>query len=200
MKEYNTFTYDLLFSPFMKGIRKKVLKLSGEVKRKKVLEIAFGTGEQGLFYLADGAYFTGVDISKNMVAKAKKKLKQYEHLELMCADATKLEYPNNYFDISTITLALHEMPLNTRNEVIEEMKRVTKGSMIIVDYSAKERSFLFNLAFKIIERFAGRDHHKGYIDFIENGGTHSLIRKHNLKIEEENFIAGKTIVILRLSK
>tara|TARA_Y100000310_G_C20647292_1_gene797368 strand:+ start:458 stop:1057 length:600 start_codon:yes stop_codon:yes gene_type:complete len=199
MTKYNALSYDFMFSRVMHRVREQVLELSGEVHGKKVLEIASGTGDQAKLYIDSGAIYTGVDLSKEMVERARKKLTGVRGIDLLCADATNLEYDDDHFDISTITLALHEMDPKTRSKVLEEMKRVSKGPLIVADYSAGARNPINNFGIKIVEWFAGGSHFAGYKDFMENGGVYSLVKRHELEVGEERFFAGKNIAILRLN-
>lgn len=80
---------------------------------KQVLELACGTG-QITFLMADKALeWTATDYSKNMVNEALKR-KAQEHpeckAEFETADATKLTYQNEQFDVVVIANALHIMP------------------------------------------------------------------------------------------
>ena len=200
MTKYIAIRNDLLFSRITRSLREKVMQLSGNVNKKIILEVAPGTGNQAALYAQSGAIYTGIDLSPEMVERAKKKLDGQENIEISLGNATKLPYENNHFDLATVTLALHEMKPETRNKVLEEMIRVTKGPLVIADYSAEERNPFNDFAIRIIERLAGKEHYQGYKHFMANGGVHSLVKQHNLKVEEELFFAGRNIAILRLAK
>jgi ubiquinone/menaquinone biosynthesis C-methylase UbiE len=61
---------DVQYGPF--GSNEKKLKLLGEVKGKKILEIGCGAGQAAISLAKKGAICTGIDISPNQIKFAKK--------------------------------------------------------------------------------------------------------------------------------
>lgn len=80
-----------------------------------------------------------------MLKVARQKNKGHEKtLRFIYDDATKLQFADNRFDISTITLALHEMDPSICMKVVKQLIRATKknGKIIIVDYTVpKSKNF-----------------------------------------------------------
>ena len=64
--------YDLLVLPLVR-IRRRVVVLSGVSPAMNVLDVACGTGEQSIAFAHAGASVTGVDLSPDMLGKAKRK-------------------------------------------------------------------------------------------------------------------------------
>ena len=165
------------------------------------------TGKQAALFAEKGAKVTGLDLSEAMLKKAReKKNKKYKgSLDFIYGNATKMPFKDNQFDISSISLALHEMNHYTRNKVLKEMIRVTKQnkSIILVDYTKAHRSFMnkfYGLCMKTIEKGIGGEHYKNYKDFMERGGLSYLVKKHNLDIvEEKSFYCGN-ISIFKFKK
>ena len=97
---------------------------------EKILEIGFGTGGSlvSLVQLVGrtGKVY-GVDLSTGMFRVAQSKLKKngiLNRVELQCADAVHLPYPDNFFDAVFMSFVLElfdtpELPL-----VLHECKRV----------------------------------------------------------------------------
>jgi len=198
--------YDLILGPLLKSIRNKVIEISDVKTHNSVLDVACGTGEQTLLFARKGAVVTGVDFSKNMIKVARKKNKGYEKtLSFIYGDATKLQFADNQFDISTITLALHEMDPSIRMKAIKQMIQVTKknGKIIIVDYSVpKSKNFWTSLckyAIWLVERIAGGEHYKNYKHFIKNGGLQKLIINLPLKLKNKRITYGGNLSIYNFS-
>jgi ubiquinone/menaquinone biosynthesis C-methylase UbiE len=139
--------YDLLAGSSEKkfadiGLRKLDVK-AGE----KILEIGFGTGSSlvSLVQLAGRTgRVCGVDLSTGMFRAAQSKLKKngiLSRVELQCADAVHLPYPDNFFDAVFMGFVLElfdtpELPL-----VLHECKRVlqSNGRIGVVSLSKKEK-------------------------------------------------------------
>ncbi len=144
--------YDLLAGSSEKkfadvGVRKLDVK-AGE----KILEIGFGTGGS-LVSLVELVGRTGkvygVDLSTGMFRVAQSKLKKngiLNRVELQCADALHLPYPDNFFDAVFMSFVLElfdtpEMPL-----VLQECKRVLKNNgRISVVALSKQKKFSVRL-------------------------------------------------------
>ncbi len=149
-------------------------------KGSKVLDVACGTGAQSIAFAKRGLSVVGVDLSPDMLARAKKKVREEYDVNFICADASKIEYPDSHFALSSISFGLHDMPEEIGLAVLKEMKRATKqnGKIIIVDYHTPKNAlsaFLGNKVAKIWES-------KYYDHFLEMGLEHYL-EKVGLKIE-----------------
>lgn len=99
----------------------------------RVLDIGTGTGMLAGAFAALGAEVTGVDISQGMLNKARQK---YGHrISFIQAPA---HAPGNYldqsFDVVTSGFVLHGMPADYRFKVLREMKRLSSGFVVILDF------------------------------------------------------------------
>lgn len=109
-------------------IIKKFLK---KTKGKNILDVACGTGR--FFPLYRNLKIYGVDISKDQLAEAKKKDKK---AILQIADAEKLPFHSNKFDIVITSQFLEHIP--QYKNVIREMIRVCKPQgILIMDFPNK---------------------------------------------------------------
>ncbi len=102
------------------------------VKGKRVLDIACGEGYGShLIKQAGAAHVTGVDISNESVAKAKK-LFSGDGLEFKAADAASLDvlFPENEFDV-VISVETIEHLADPRS-FLESLKRLTKPAGVIL--------------------------------------------------------------------
>lgn len=92
---------------------------------KKTLDVGCGSG----FVTRDIAHFTkgkvvGIDGSSKMIEVAKEVLQGFNNVELKVANAEKLPFENNSFDIVTCNLVL--MWAEKPQKVVDEMARVAK--------------------------------------------------------------------------
>jgi ubiquinone/menaquinone biosynthesis C-methylase UbiE len=114
-----------------------VLKKYCELKNR-ILDVGCGEGSRINTLLAQGKRGWGIDISPKAISIAKKK---YPIHIFSVANAEKIPFSNNYFDLSYSAFALE----HTKNpkQVISEMFRVTKpgGKVIILcpNYGAPNR-------------------------------------------------------------
>ena len=101
-----------------------------------VLDIACGTGELEKFLLQKNPEqrITGVDISEEMLNKARQKLSVYSQVSWQTARATELPFGDRSFDVVMCASAFHyfDDPLAS----LIEMKRVLKpdGRVVIRDW------------------------------------------------------------------
>src|SRR6266496_524231 len=126
--------YDLITLP-IRAVREQAADLITGRDSLRILDVATGTGAQAFAFAKRGHNVVGVDLSDSMIKVAQKKNWQGK-VKFEVADATHLPYVNDSFDVTTISFALHDMPLTIREKVLNEMVRVTKlqGSIVIVDY------------------------------------------------------------------
>lgn len=131
-----------------------------------ILDVACGTGTQALQLASDGHTVVGIDISKEMLEKANRK-RGNEQVTFQEMDATKIEYSDDTFDATIISLALHDMPPEIAKATMQEMKRVTKkdGKILVLDYAVKDKRF----ASKVFHYFAPAWESRHYHDYIAKG-------------------------------
>lgn len=203
VSEYDSMAsyYDKVMEPVLWKMRRKIIKVSNIQQGMKVLEVACGTGSQAVRFKKAGADYTGVDLSPAMLDVAIKK-----NLKCLHADGTKLPLDDNYFDLSTITLALHEVDPEISKQLIFEMLRVTKtdGSLVLVDYTKSDRKNIYtkiaNSSIHYVEKLVGGSHYRNYKKFMKSGGLFSFLKSFNLEITEKDLIFGGNIGIIKLRK
>lgn len=116
--------YDAIVAPFS-SVRDRVVNFTNAQKGFKILDVATGTGQQAFAFEKKGYEVIGIDLSEAMLNVAKKKNKS-RNAKFEVADATNLPFEDNRFDVSSVSFALHDMPLSVREKVLKEMVRVTK--------------------------------------------------------------------------
>ena len=193
--------YDTVLEPFLWKMRRKIVKISNVHSGMKVLEVACGTGTQAVRFKRAGAEYTGVDLSPAMLDVAKKR-----KLECLHADGKELPLEDNTFDLSTITLALHEVDPEIRKQITLEMVRVTKpdGFLVITDYTISGRkniiSSLSDRLIHYIEKLVGGSHYRNYRKFMKAGGLVSFLEPFDPEIVEAKFIFSGNVGIIKLQK
>lgn len=101
----------------------------------RMLDIATGCGFQAKALGDAGAMeVCGIDIVSGRVRAARRLFGQ-EAMSFIQMDATSLAFPDNCFDATTVSVALHDMPTTTKEKAIAEMVRVTKsqGNVVIFE-------------------------------------------------------------------
>ena len=130
---YNRFAnvYDL--GEFMRyRTRRKAFELIGWQLGDRTLDLCTGTGGLALAFASRGANVIGVDIARGMLkrASAKGNGSSATWLEM---DATRLGFPDEAFDVSVLSLALHHMPEVVQLKVLSELRRVTRRRILLIE-------------------------------------------------------------------
>jgi ubiquinone/menaquinone biosynthesis C-methylase UbiE len=172
--------YDLITFP-IRAVREHAADLITGRDSLRILDVATGTGAQAFAFAKRGHNVVGVDLSDSMIRVAQKKNWQGS-IKFEVADATHLPYPNDSFDVTTISFALHDMPLTIREKVLNEMVRVTKphGSMVIVDYDLPKNRLGRWLIYRLV-RLYEREY---YVEFIKSD-LRGLLRQVGIEIVQE---------------
>ena len=125
-------TNDLLSFGQAKRWRKKVLEKVDPQSGEKILDIAAGTGTSSMALKLPGVEVVAADFSKGMLAEGKKR---YPELEFVFADAMKLPFKNNEFDVVTMSFGLRNV--QDRDKALGEFLRVLKpgGRLVICEFS-----------------------------------------------------------------
>lgn len=105
----------------------------------KVLDVACGTGDMVMELLRQGCSVTGVDLSKEMMAIAKRKAPQAEY---RLADVERLPFGDASFD--AVTCAFGVRNFVHLEQGLSEMLRVLKpgGRMVILELATPDSSLI----------------------------------------------------------
>jgi ubiquinone/menaquinone biosynthesis C-methylase UbiE len=102
--------------------------------KKRLLDVATGTGRAGLILAQEGWLVVGIDLVPAMLDEARKKAKKLNlsNISFIGANARELPFENDYFDIVICLRFFHFIPYNLRRPIIEEMLRVLKPEGILL--------------------------------------------------------------------
>ena len=125
-------TNDLLSFGQAKRWRKKLTEKVDPQSGERILDIAAGTGTSSMALKLPGVEVVAADFSKGMLAEGKKR---YPELEFVFADAMKLPFKNNEFDVVTMSFGLRNV--QDRDKALGEFLRVLKpgGRLVICEFS-----------------------------------------------------------------
>jgi demethylmenaquinone methyltransferase/2-methoxy-6-polyprenyl-1,4-benzoquinol methylase len=183
--------YDVVAFP-LHWLRRRVVRLSEMAPGMRVLDVATGTGSQARAFADAAARVVGVDLSPRMLAIARRKDRGHG-VRFIEGDATALPMADQTFDVSCVSLGLHEMPLSVRVRAVHEMARVTRegGTVVVVDHVAPRnrvwRAIVLR-AWSLIERDA-------YPEFIRSD-LHALLAQHGIRVRRDYRALLDTIQIV----
>jgi ubiquinone/menaquinone biosynthesis C-methylase UbiE len=198
-KWYDGIIYSAGIDPGLKDAREIIHGLVSD--NSQVIDICCGTGEL-VFSLANKCdRVFGVDHSSKMISYAKKEKtnRGLANVDFSHANAMNLsKFQKNEFDLSVLSLTLHEMPPSIRGAVLKEAKRISK-QIIILDYkipAPMNRNGIIALFFEFV---AGYDHLKHYLHYRDKGGLDYILSKAGLKRESEIIAQKGTLEIVNVS-
>jgi demethylmenaquinone methyltransferase/2-methoxy-6-polyprenyl-1,4-benzoquinol methylase len=152
--------FELILSRIRKDITQQI-----DPTDKYVLDIATGTGSLAIELSNYANKVVGIDLSSEMLDVARKK-KTNSNLSFLQMDASKMSFHDNEFDIVTISLGLHDMPLEIRTAVLEEAKRVLKkdGKLYIFEHDLPQNKIIASCSAHLINVFES----KYFLNFIKS--------------------------------
>jgi len=138
IRTYRLFSgsYDIVFGPVFHPGRKEAVRIVNDRPGQRILEVGVGTGLSLPYFRAD-SQVTGIDISEEMLAKARdrverERLSQVAGLHVM--DAEHLDFEDNSFD-AVLALYVASVVPNPA-ELAAEMRRVCipGGTIVLVNH------------------------------------------------------------------
>jgi ubiquinone/menaquinone biosynthesis C-methylase UbiE len=124
-----------------RAFREDMLQLAALSPGESVLDVGCGTGTLALAackYIGPTGSIYGIDASPEMIAQARAKArKRRMNVSFENAAAEALPFPEARFDAVFLTLMLHVLPSNVRQDAVDEIRRVLKpaGRVVIVEFA-----------------------------------------------------------------
>ena len=106
-----------------------------------ILDVGCGTGALCSALHEAGLSVTGVDPAEKMLAVAKRQPENADIRFLQANALSGLPFEDKSFDLSIASYVAHGLQKSERKKLYSEMRRVTKGRVIIYDYN-QNRSLL----------------------------------------------------------
>lgn len=185
----NAYVYDYMDIVIRDKWRKQIYEgLKGEV-----LEVGVGTGRNIPYYPED-AHITGIDFSENMLARAKKRLKEYNpNAKLLLMDAQQMDFPDNHFDAVVTTCVFCTVPDPIKG--LSEIRRVIKqtGEIRMLEHMRSDQPMMGKMMDLINPLVVGA------IGTNINRDTMNNLKQAGFIVKEEYRIMGSMYRMLKLS-
>jgi len=191
--------YSNIIDPFLRGVRLYTIYFSRMKAGDRVLDVCCGTGDQAFHYARAGIMATGIDLDPNMLKLARKDKRKTTNVSFQRADACYLPFRDNSFDYASISFALHEKERAARDKIIAEMKRVVRkgGALIFLDFQVPLPKKMLPYLVRVLEFFAGREHHRCFRDYLAQGGLDVLLARNQLAETRRGYLNNGLITIIK---
>ncbi len=181
---YDGWFYDLLIAPNQD-------KLFGQIRNliepdSTIIDVGCGTGRFS-FSIADKCKSVlGIDLSKRNIDRANFNLTKTHNDKILFQHKSvgAIISERQHFDYAVITYVIHEVDMDERVKLINEIAEVA-DKIVVGDYLVPKPKGFWRLLNEIVEFVAGVDHYNNYSSYIENGGIYNLASEAGLKIINE---------------
>lgn len=186
--------YDV-FEIILSNVRKKMTQEINPIN-KSILDVATGTGSLAIELSNSAEKVVGIDLSSKMLDIAETK-RINDNLTFLQMDASRMKFDDEEFDLVTISLGLHDMPLEIRTLALEEVKRVLKknGKLFILEYDLPKNSLVGSLSAHLINIYES----KYYLDFIKSDFD-IYLNSFGFKMEKNTNYLFRHLRLITLSK
>jgi demethylmenaquinone methyltransferase/2-methoxy-6-polyprenyl-1,4-benzoquinol methylase len=202
LKEYKFIAplYDVLLYPFVRNIRRDILKAAVRLQPQKVIDVCCGTGDQLRRLKQYGIDAVGIDLSQDMIA-----VSQTGNHAPKCflQDATAMKFKTATFDLAMVSFALHETGWENANAILSEIHRtlIPNGYLLIADYAITNRTgYAARKIIPLIEFMAGRRHFRNFVEYRRCGGLEALIDSSRFGTVHESYHGQRSIVVKLVRK
>ncbi|MFW9900372.1 MAG: class I SAM-dependent methyltransferase [Candidatus Thorarchaeota archaeon] len=125
---------DLEDESFFKRVNQKFIKMLGNVKGKKILDIGCGRGNLSFYLAQKGAHVVGIDLSKNFIDFCKNEMKRLNlEIDFRIMNAQIPDFEDGSFDLIVGSRIVHHLP--DIELFFRECKRILKrkGHIIFIE-------------------------------------------------------------------
>ncbi len=160
LKTYRLFAggYDLVFGPVFHPGRKDAVRIANDLPGQRILEVGVGTG-LSLPYFRTDAEVTGIDVSAEMLARARRRVARQRLSQVKAIvemDAENLTFADNAFDAVLALYVASVVPDPAR--FAAEMRRVCRpgGTIVIVNHFASDHFVMRHVTMRWLAPLAGK--------------------------------------------
>jgi SAM-dependent methyltransferase len=165
--------YHRLLDPPLAEVRRVAVDLVTD--GSSVMDLGCGTGELCVELLEKKhCRVVGVDLSLRMLdfARGATRSAEIAFLHLDALDLAGID--DQSFDVATLLLMVHELPLEQRVRVLGEARRVARA-VLIIDAAAPLPWNGPAIGIRIVEYTFGHAHYRHFRDFLARGGIDGLL-------------------------
>ena len=134
-----------------------IMKMIGDLRDKKILELGCGAGEASVYFAKKGAEVTAVDISKGML-KVVQKLADKHHVTVKTKQSysNSIDFYDETFDIVYAANLLHHVDIVS---TIKEVSRVLKRGGLFVSWDPIAHNPAINIYRRMATKVRTEDEH-----------------------------------------
>jgi tRNA (uracil-5-)-methyltransferase TRM9 len=149
-------------------------------KRGLILDIGCGTGRN----LIEGKKFVAVDISKNMVYIAHKKLIYRDDIAFSLADANSLPFGAKSFDAALLVSTLHTVYKKDQVALLKELHRLLKpgGHALITVWNKRQPRFMMKSKEAFVDWKIGEKVLQRYYYLFTKSELKNLLESHGFEV------------------
>jgi len=168
----------VLLDPLLKEARDNIVHLIPE--NSNVFDAGCGTGTLSLLLKEKkNCKVVGADLSLRMIDFASK-TNPYDDVKFLHMDIGNITmYEENSFDYSVLCQVIHELPSDNRMNVIKELMRIGKKT-IILDSNTPLPKNAVGLVIRMLDATFGRDHYENFKSYIASGGIMGILERAGL--------------------
>jgi len=166
---------EMLFGGAADAMRRLVIP---ELRRKfgttdgkglRFLEVAAGTGRTTRFVkLAfPKAKIVATDLSEPYLKEAQRKLSSFQKIDFVQSGGESLPIQSQYFDAVYSVFLFHELPLETRDQVLRESLRVLKPEGVFAFVDSAQKGDMPRMD-PVLENFPKQYHEPYFRDYLEH--------------------------------
>jgi demethylmenaquinone methyltransferase/2-methoxy-6-polyprenyl-1,4-benzoquinol methylase len=169
--------YDPLLSPFLQGVRSRVVDIALNFGLRTVIDLCCGTGEQCWMLRQKGVRAFGIDLSPAMLRKA---ASGHPAGGYVLGDATALPFHPGISDGAILSFALHEKSPAQQQDILNQARNilVPDGVLVVIDFCRPAKLLAYPALFMImaVERLAGAKHFANFRQYMNRGGLQGLLQ------------------------
>lgn len=122
-------------------------------KSSNILEIGTGTGIASKYFLEKGFNLTMLDISKELMQVAKKKLKSYKNTNYIISSFEKAKLPSSNFDLIFSAQAFHWVDPSLRFKKVHKLLKEEGTLAVFWNFSDRDKSKILQQVKILYEKY-----------------------------------------------
>ncbi|MEE9430768.1 MAG: class I SAM-dependent methyltransferase [Melioribacteraceae bacterium] len=182
---YDGLFYDKLIAPNQDKLFKQIKDIIEP--NCSVLDVGCGTGRLSFQLASHCKTVVGIDLSSKNISVANSNLEKskYSNISFVHSNALELQEKTNMkFDYAITTYVIHEIDIDDRLVLLNEMKQIA-NQIIIGDYLVPTPKTFMGKINTVVEYLAGKEHYNNFKTFVKKDGVNGLLKRANLELIKE---------------